>query len=94
MDAAPDETVERVCAVVSTALVEMNVVEGPDGLYERVLGDGGLDLDSLSIAEIMAVIEGEFRIPVMDAEIEGLSDMTVGVFAREVAELIVARSRD
>lgn len=69
---------------VLTSLAEMNYdTEGVDD--DTVLGPAGLDLESLSLAELAVRIEDRFGVKFDDEEAEQLAGMTVGEFCREVA---------
>ncbi|MFM9499699.1 acyl carrier protein [Streptomyces galilaeus] len=48
------------------------------------LGDGGLELESLSMAELVMQVES-FGVEFSDEEMEKLTAMTFGEFAQEVA---------
>ncbi|MEU1626445.1 phosphopantetheine-binding protein [Streptomyces sp. NPDC020096] len=52
---------------------------------DTLLGPDGLDLDSLSLAEILMRAEDAFGIHVEDDEIEELAGMTAGAFVAALA---------
>ena len=52
---------------------------------DTLLGPDGLDLDSLSLAEILMRAEETFGIHVEDDEIEELAGMTAGAFVAALA---------
>ncbi|WP_436775352.1 acyl carrier protein [Yinghuangia sp. YIM S09857] len=51
---------------------------------ETPLGDGGLELESLSLAELVMQLD-EFGVEFTDDEMETLATMTFGQFAEEAA---------
>ncbi|MCF2528827.1 acyl carrier protein [Yinghuangia soli] len=57
---------------------------------ETPLGDGGLELESLSLAELVMQLD-EFGIEFTDDEMEELSKMTFGEFAEEAARRTTAK---
>lgn len=66
--------------VVST-LRDMNF-EVDSVTDETPLGDGGLELESLSTAELVLQLE-KFGVEFSDEEMEKLTDMTLGEFTAE-----------
>lgn len=54
------------------------------------LGDGGLELESLSLAELVMQLD-EFGIEFSDDEMESLTTMTFGQFAEEAERRAAAR---
>lgn len=50
---------------------------------ETPLGDGGLELESLSLAELVMQLDEEYGIEFSDDEMESLTTMTFGEFAAE-----------
>lgn len=66
--------------VVST-LRDMNF-EVESVTDETPLGNGGLELESLSIAELVMQLE-TFGVAFSDEEMENLTDMTLGEFTAE-----------
>lgn len=66
---------------VVTTLRDMNF-EVDSVTDETPLGDGGLELESLSIAELVMQLE-TFGVAFSDEEMEKLTDMTLGEFTAE-----------
>jgi acyl carrier protein len=68
---------------ILTALREMNydVTDVPD---DAPLGPGGLDLESLSMAELAVRIEESLGVRFDDGELERLGGMTLGGLLAEV----------
>ncbi|MFP8961055.1 acyl carrier protein [Streptomyces nanhaiensis] len=48
------------------------------------LGDGGLELESLTTAELVMQVEEEYGVKFSDDDVEGMQGMTVGAFVAEV----------
>lgn len=58
----------------------------PDDLPgDTLLGPGGLDLDSLSLAEIAVLAEQEFGIQITEEELDGQAELTLDAFCALVA---------
>jgi acyl carrier protein len=77
---------EQVHKFVIDALRDMNYdVEGVD--EQTPIGPAGVDLESLSIAELGVRIEDEYGVRFEDDEVEKVASMTIGEFV----ELVIAR---
>lgn len=77
---------EQVYKFVVAALAEMNYET--DGIDESTpIGPAGVDLESLSIAELGVRIEDEYGVRFADEEVEEVASMTIGEFV----ELVVGR---
>ncbi|MCW5254546.1 MULTISPECIES: acyl carrier protein [unclassified Streptomyces] len=48
------------------------------------IGDGGMELESLTTAELVMQVEEEFGVKFSDDDVEGMQDMTVGGFVADV----------
>ncbi|MGA8115768.1 MAG: phosphopantetheine-binding protein [Actinocatenispora sp.] len=55
-----------------------------DATAESLLGPGGVDLDSLAVAELALRIEDTYGVKFAEDEMEGLVVMTLGEFANEI----------
>lgn len=74
---------DEVRQFVVQALREMNYEV--DGVTDDTpLGEGGVDLESLAIAELGLRVEEEYGVTFTDEENEQLLQMTVGEFVAEV----------
>jgi acyl carrier protein len=67
--------------VVLDALRDMNF-EVESATDETPLGDGGLELESLSLAELVMQLDN-LGVEFSDEEMEKLTDMTLGQFTEE-----------
>jgi acyl carrier protein len=77
---------EQVHKFVIDALRDMNYdVEGVD--EQTPIGPAGVDLESLSIAELGVRIEDQYGVRFEDDEVEKVASMTVGEFV----DLVIAR---
>jgi acyl carrier protein len=81
-------TAEQVIAFTLKSLEEMNL-KVEDANLETVIGPSGLDLDSLSVAELAARLEESFGVSFPEDEVEQLAVMTLGDFADSVAQRTV-----
>jgi acyl carrier protein len=59
---------------------------------ETVLGASGLDLDSMSIAELAVLAEGEYGVDLAGEELAGLAEMTIDEFVADVVRRLGARA--
>ena len=76
---------EEIHKFVIASLQDMNYsVEGVDA--QTPLGPAGVDLESLSIAELGVRLEDEYAVKFGDEEVEMVASMTVGEFVALVAE--------
>ncbi|MFJ3880392.1 acyl carrier protein [Streptomyces sp. NPDC090077] len=58
-----------------------------DGVTDATpLGDGGLELESLTLAELAMQVEQEYGVEIGDEELEGLRGLDFGRFAALVSE--------
>lgn len=48
------------------------------------IGDGGMELESLTTAELVMQVEEEYGVKFSDDDVEGMQTMTVGDFVAEV----------
>lgn len=48
------------------------------------IGDGGMELESLSTAELVMQVEEEYGVKFSDEDVEGMQTMTLGSFVAEV----------
>ncbi|MGW1616862.1 acyl carrier protein [Streptomyces sp. NPDC002285] len=63
-----------------------------EGVDDRTsLGPDGLDLESLSLAEVLMRIEEHFGVHIDEEETERLAGMTVGEFTATLARLTPAK---
>ena len=67
--------------IVVSTLRDMNF-EVESVTDETPLGDGGLELESLSMAELVMQLD-KFGVEFSDEEMEKLTDMTLGEFTEE-----------
>lgn len=74
---------------VINALNEMNY-DVSDITGDTDLGPGGLDVASLSLAELALYIEDEYKVKFNDDEVDVLSRMTLDEFATLVAGRVAA----
>jgi acyl carrier protein len=82
-------TTEEIRAFVLTSLTEMNYsVAGVDD--DTPLGPAGVDLESLSLAELGIRVEERFGVVFEEDEAELLGTMTVGEFGAVLAARIAA----
>lgn len=66
-------------------LQDMNYdVEGATD--ETLLGEGGLELESLGTAELAMFVEETYRVKFDDEDAAGISGMTLGEFVSEVSK--------
>lgn len=80
---------EDIRQFVINALKEMNYdVSGVTG--DTDLGPAGLDVESLSIAELALLVEDRFGVNFDEDDVDELSLMTLDEFAAEVAGRIAA----
>lgn len=81
---------EDMRTVITDALREMNFEVG--GLTDDTeLGEGGLELESLSLAELVMRL-GDHGVTFSDDELETLTSMKFGEFADESARRLQAQS--
>lgn len=77
---------EQVHTFVFAALADMNYdIEGVD--EDTPVGPAGIDLESLSIAELGVRVEDEYGVRFADEDVEKVAGMTVG----ELIDLIASR---
>lgn len=77
---------EQVRKFVVAALADMNY-DVSDVDETTPIGPAGVDLESLSIAELGVRIEDEYGVRFADEEVEAVAGMTIGEFV----ELVVSR---
>jgi acyl carrier protein len=76
---------DQVRDYVIASLQEMNYsTDGVDA--DTPLGPAGVDLESLSIAELGVRIEDEYGVRFADDEVEKVASMTIGEFVALVVE--------
>lgn len=80
---------EEIRQFVINALKEMNY-DVSDVTGDTDLGPAGLDVVSLSLAELALYIEDEFRVKFDEDEVDELSRMTLDEFAALVAGRVAA----
>ncbi|WP_431999748.1 acyl carrier protein [Streptomyces sioyaensis] len=70
---------------VLTTLGELNY--DTNGVTDSTpLGDGGLELESLSLAEVAMHIEQQYGVQFDDDELEGIGKLTLGEFSTLIGE--------
>lgn len=76
---------DEVYKFVIASLADMNYsVDGVDS--ETAIGPAGVDLESLSIAELGVRIEDQYGVRFADDEVEKVASMTIGEFVDLVIE--------
>ena len=70
-------------AFVVNTLDAMNL-DTSDVTDTTPLGDGGMELESLTTAELVMQVEEEYGVKFSDDDVEGMQTMTVGDFVAEV----------
>jgi len=84
---------DKIRAFVLSVLQEkMHLPINPETITDNVLlGQGGVDLESLAFVELTAHVEHEFGVKFTDAAFEKLAGATLGDFSREVVSMMSAR---
>lgn len=82
---------DEVREFVLGALGEMSY-DVADVTDETLLGPGGLDLESLAVAELMLRVEDAYQVVFADDEADRMVSMTVGELVGEVAARLPAQS--
>ena len=71
--------------VVTTLVQEMNLFVDTDALTDdSPIGTGGIDLESLSLVELMLRLEREYDVKIPDSDIEAIGSMTLGQLVDDV----------
>lgn len=70
-------------AFVVNTLDAMNL-DTSDVTDTTPIGDGGMELESLTTAELVMQVEEEYGVKFSDDDVEGMQTMTVGDFVAEV----------
>jgi acyl carrier protein len=70
-------------AFVVNTLETMNI-DTSELTDDTPLGDDGLEMESLTTAELVMHVEEEYGIKFSDDDVEGMQTMTVGAFVAEV----------
>ncbi|MEU5365705.1 acyl carrier protein [Streptomyces sp. NPDC005925] len=70
-------------AFVVNTLEAMNL-DTSDVTDSTPIGDGGMELESLTTAELVMQVEEEYGVKFSDDDVEGMQTMTVGDFVAEV----------
>jgi acyl carrier protein len=71
--------------VLTVVVDEMNILPSRDGITDdSPLALHGLELDSLSLIELMLRMETQFSIEIPDADIESLASLTLGELVADI----------
>ncbi|WP_328303206.1 acyl carrier protein [Streptomyces sp. NBC_00435] len=72
-------------AFVVNTLEIMNL-DTADVTDDTLIGDGGLELESLTTAELVMQVEEEYGVKFSDEDVEAMQTMTFGAFVAEVEQ--------
>lgn len=84
-------TDDEIRAFIIQSLSAMNY-DVTDVGADTLLGPAGADLESLALAELSVRVEDQYGVRFDDDEAEKLVTMTIGEFARAVAERVESAS--
>jgi acyl carrier protein len=71
--------------ILRTVIEDMNTPLGAEINDESPVGAGGMDLDSLSLIELMLRLEQRFGSEIPDGDIEPLGAMSLGELVADIA---------